>query len=144
MELTVYLAGEIHSSWRDEVKSLAKEKNLPLTFVSPQTEHDLSDDIAGFKISDEIDDHNVQKIRGKVDYEIERYMPKRIVFDFDSVSFMDSAGIGLMIGRYKFATMLGAKVEMINVQGNVKRIFEMSGILRLIPLVEDIKLHLYR
>ena len=45
MELTVYLAGEIHSSWRDEVKSLAKEKNLPLTFVSPQTEHDLSDDI---------------------------------------------------------------------------------------------------
>ncbi len=97
------------------------------------------DKLLVFKISDEIDDHNVQKIRGKVDYEIERYMPKRIVFDFDSVSFMDSAGIGLMIGRYKFATMLGAKVEMINVQGNVKRIFEMSGILRLIPLVEDIR-----
>ena len=95
------------------------------------------DKLLVFKISDEIDDHNVQKIRGKVDYEIERYMPKRIVFDFDSVSFMDSAGIGLMIGRYKFATMLGAKVEMINVQGNVKRIFEMSGILRLIPIVEN-------
>lgn len=96
------------------------------------------DKLLVFKISDEIDDHNVQKIRGKVDYEIERYMPKRIIFDFDSVSFMDSAGIGLMIGRYKFATMLGAKVEMINVQGNVKRIFEMSGILRLIPIVENI------
>ena len=97
------------------------------------------DKLLVFKISDEIDDHNVQKIRGKVDYEIERYMPKRIVFDFDSVSFMDSAGIGLMIGRYKFATMLGAKLEMINVRGSVKRIFEMSGILRLIPLVEDIE-----
>ena len=97
------------------------------------------DKLLVFKISDEIDDHNVQKIRGKVDYEIERYMPKRIIFDFDSVSFMDSAGIGLMIGRYKFATMLGAKVEMINVQGNVKRIFEMSGILRLIPLIKDIR-----
>ena len=96
------------------------------------------DKLLVFKISDEIDDHNVQKIRGKVDYEIERYMPKRIVFDFDSVSFMDSAGIGLMIGRYKFASMLGAKVEMTNVQGSVKRIFEMSGILRLIPLIEDI------
>ena len=67
------------------------------------------DKLLVFKISDEIDDHNVQKIRGKVDYEIERYMPKRIVFDFDSVSFMDSAGIGLMIGRYKFATMLRSK-----------------------------------
>lgn len=97
------------------------------------------DKLLFIKILDEIDDHNVQKIRGKVDYEIERYMPKRIIFDFNSVSFMDSAGIGLMIGRYKLATMLGAKVEMVNVQGNVKKIFEMSGILRLIPIIEDVK-----
>ena len=97
------------------------------------------DKLLVFKMTDEIDDHNVQKIRGKVDYEIERYMPKRIVFDFDNVSFMDSAGIGLMIGRYKFATMIGAKLEMTNVQGSVKKIFEMSGILRLIPIIEDAK-----
>ena len=97
------------------------------------------DKLLVFKMTDEIDDHNVQKIRGKVDYEIERYMPKRIVFDFDNVSLMDSAGIGLMIGRYKFATMIGAKVEMTNVQGSVKKIFEMSGILRLIPIIEDAK-----
>ena len=45
MDLTVYLAGEIHSSWRDEIENLCKEKGLPLTFVSPQTNHDLSDDI---------------------------------------------------------------------------------------------------
>ena len=36
-------------------------------------------------------------------------MPKRIIFDFDNVTFMDSAGIGFIIGRYKFAKMLGAK-----------------------------------
>lgn len=45
MDLTVYLAGEIHSDWRDKIQSLATEKDLPLTFVSPQTNHDLSDDI---------------------------------------------------------------------------------------------------
>jgi len=45
MELIVYLAGQIHDDWRDQVKAKAKEKNLPLTFVGPQTEHDLSDDI---------------------------------------------------------------------------------------------------
>lgn len=45
MELTVYLAGEIHSDWRDQVAVQAKEKNLPLTFVGPQTNHDRSDDI---------------------------------------------------------------------------------------------------
>ena len=87
-----------------------------------------------FKMTDEIDDHSVQKIRRKADYEMERYMPKRIVFDFDSVTFMDSAGIGLIIGRYKFAKMIGAKVEVSNLTKSVKRIFEMSGILKLIPI----------
>ena len=86
-----------------------------------------------FKMTDEIDDHSVQKIRRKADYEMERYMPKRIVFDFDSVTFMDSAGIGLIIGRYKLASMIGAKLEMKNLSNGVRKIFEMSGLLRLIP-----------
>ena len=72
------------------------------------------DKLIVFKITDEIDDHSVQMIRRKVDYEIERYMPRKIVFDFDSVTFMDSAGIGLIIGRYKFARMLGASLELSN------------------------------
>ena len=87
-----------------------------------------------FKITDEIDDFSVQKIRRRADYEIERYMPKKVIFDFNSVTFMDSAGIGLIIGRYKFAKMLGGTVELANLTSNVKKIFEMSGILRLIPI----------
>ncbi len=88
------------------------------------------------KITDEIDDHNVQNIRRKADYEIERYMPKKIIFDFDCVTFMDSAGIGLIIGRYKFANMIGAKLELSNLTQSVRRIFDMSGILKLIPTVD--------
>jgi len=45
MNLTVYLAGQIHDDWRDQLEQKAKEKELPLTFVAPQTNHDLSDDI---------------------------------------------------------------------------------------------------
>lgn len=45
MELTVYLAGEIHTPWREEIKTLVSEKGLPISFVSPQTNHDLSDNI---------------------------------------------------------------------------------------------------
>ena len=94
------------------------------------------DKLIVFKITDEIDDHSVQMIRRRVDYEIERYMPRKIVFDFNSVTFMDSAGIGLIIGRYKFAKMLGASLELSNLTGSVKKIFEMSGILKLIPVTE--------
>ena len=87
-----------------------------------------------FKITDEIDDFSVQKIRRRADYDIERYMPRKVIFDFNRVTFMDSAGIGLIIGRYKFAKMLGGTVELANLTSSIKKIFEMSGILRLIPI----------
>ncbi|KQL21439.1 YtoQ family protein [Cytobacillus solani] len=45
MELTVYLAGQIHDNWREELEKKAKAKNLPLIFVAPQTNHDRSDNI---------------------------------------------------------------------------------------------------
>lgn len=45
MELTVYLAGQIHDNWREQTEAKAKERKLPLTFVGPQTDHDRSDDI---------------------------------------------------------------------------------------------------
>ena len=92
------------------------------------------DKLLVFKITEDIDDHSVQKIRRKADYEIERYMPKRVVFDFDSVTFMDSAGIGLLIGRYKFTNLLGGRLEIANLTQSVQKIFEMSGILKLIPI----------
>ncbi|MCF6408825.1 YtoQ family protein [Pseudalkalibacillus salsuginis] len=45
MNLTVYLAGQIHDNWRDEVKQKAEKMNLPITFVNPMTNHGRSDDI---------------------------------------------------------------------------------------------------
>jgi len=45
MELIVYLAGQIHDDWRDQLSQKAKERKLPLKFVSPQVNHDRSDDI---------------------------------------------------------------------------------------------------
>jgi stage II sporulation protein AA (anti-sigma F factor antagonist) len=94
------------------------------------------DKLLVFKITDEIDDCSVQKIRRKADYEMERYMPKKVIFDFSSVTFMDSAGIGLIIGRYKLANMLGANLEVSNLTQSIERIFEMSGILKLIPIAQ--------
>jgi len=43
MKLTVYLAGQIHDDWREELKVEAQKRDLPLTFVGPQTDHDRSD-----------------------------------------------------------------------------------------------------
>ena len=92
-----------------------------------------------FKITEEIDHHTTEKIRRKMDNEIQRYMPKRIIFNFNSVTFMDSAGIGMLIGRYKIAKMFGATLELINVKPSIKKIFEMCGVLKIIPIIENSK-----
>ena len=75
------------------------------------------------KITEEIDEFKVKQIRRRADYEIERFMPKRVIFDFDSVTFMDSAGIGMVIGRYKQAAMLGGRTELTNLTRKCKKNF---------------------
>ena len=89
-----------------------------------------------FRITEEIDECEVKKIRRRADYEIERFMPKKVVFDFDSVVFMDSSGIGMVIGRYKQAAMLGGQMYLTNLTPAVRKVFEMSGVLKLIPEVK--------
>ncbi len=87
-----------------------------------------------FQITEEIDHHEAEKIRRKADDEITKYMPRKIIFDFENVTFMDSAGIGMVLGRYKTMKMLGGSIEMINVSNKLKKIFEMSGITKIIPI----------
>lgn len=92
-----------------------------------------------FKITEDIDECLAQKIRRKLDNEIERYMPKEIIFDFSKVTFMDSAGIGLLIGRYKLANMIGGRVKIANITSSIRKIFEMSGILKIMPEIKEEK-----
>lgn len=93
------------------------------------------------QITEEIDHHFAEEIRRKADYEITRYMPRKVIFDFNQVTFMDSAGIGMLIGRYKVAKMLGSTVEMINVKPSIKKVFEMSGVLKIVPISNSINLN---
>ena len=85
-----------------------------------------------FKLTEEIDHHTTEIIRRRADYEIQRYIPRKAIFDFSSVTFMDSAGIGMIIGRYKLLTMLGGTLEIKNVSPIVEKILKMSGILKIV------------
>ena len=96
--------------------------------------YNAEDKLLLLEITEEIDHHTTEKIRRRADYEIQRYMPRKAIFDFSSVSFMDSAGIGLIIGRYKLLSMLGGELEIINVRPNVEKILHISGILKLISI----------
>ena len=74
-----------------------------------------------------------------MDNEIKGYIPRKVVFDFSNISFMDSAGIGMVLGRYKLAKMLNGNLEIINVNKSMKKIFDMSGVSRIIDIKEEDK-----
>lgn len=69
------------------------------------------DKLLYIEITEEIDHHIADQIRRKVDNEITRYMPRKTIFDFSRVTFMDSAGIGMIIGRYKMMKLIGRKLR---------------------------------
>ena len=91
------------------------------------------------EITEEIDHHSTEKMRRLIDDDITRYMPRKVILDFNKVSFMDSAGIGLIIGRYKLINMIGGELKIANVNTQIQKIFEMSGLLRLIPVEQKNK-----
>ncbi|MGN1327008.1 MAG: anti-sigma factor antagonist [Clostridia bacterium] len=95
------------------------------------------DKLLTIKISEEIDENTTEKLRRKIDNEITRFLPRKVIFDFSNVSFMDSAGIGMLLGRYKVIKMLGGQLELLNVNKQIEKVFEISGILRIIPLIKD-------
>ena len=99
--------------------------------------HFIEEKMLVVEITEDLDHHESEKIRRRVDYEIQRFLPKRVIFDFNSVIFMDSAGIGLIIGRYKTVSAYGGELELINVRSKVKRIFEMSGLLKMIKVIDS-------
>lgn len=99
--------------------------------------HFIENKVLVFEITEELDHHICERIRRRADYEIQRFMPRKVILDFNSVVFMDSAGIGLVLGRYKTTNNFGGKLELINVNEKIKKVFEMSGLLKLIPIVES-------
>lgn len=95
------------------------------------------DKLLTFKLTEDVDQHTVEKVRRKMDNEIERYIPRKVIFDFSNISFMDSAGIGMVLGRYKLTKMLDGNLEIINVNKSMKKIFDMSGVSRIINIVKE-------
>lgn len=79
-------------------------------------------------LAGEIDHHGCIQIRQQVDAEILKTHPREIVLDFGKVTFMDSSGIGLIMGRYKLASSYGAQVTVTEASSYLKRVMRLAGL----------------
>ncbi len=85
----------------------------------------------------EVDHFHVGDIRKETDRLIEKNHIKYIIFDFIDTKFMDSSGIGAIMGRYKLISLLGGEVWAIHTNEHIKKILLMSGVDKLIQLYEE-------
>ena len=82
-------------------------------------------------LSGEVDHHNAAELRSDIDLAIERHRPQTLVLDFDGVTFMDSSGIGLVMGRYKAVKSLGGCVIIENTGSQIRKVMRLAGLDRL-------------
>lgn len=89
-------------------------------------------------VQGELDHHTAEYVRQKIDGEMIKSTTRNIVFDFTELSFMDSSGIGVIMGRYKNIRKLNGKAAVVNTDDQIARILDMSGILKIIPAYKSI------
>ena len=83
----------------------------------------------------ELDHHSSEGIRGEADRIIRSRNIRRVLFDFEKTVFMDSSGIGIIIGRYRKISSFGGKVYAIHADDRIQRILIASGMTSIIEVL---------
>jgi stage II sporulation protein AA (anti-sigma F factor antagonist) len=94
-------------------------------------------DMLKINLKGEIDHHMAFIITDEIDHYMEKYRIKNVLFNFKDVSFMDSSGVGMLIGRYKKLQKTGGKIGVVYLTPKIKRIFDMSGLFNIINYFSD-------
>lgn len=86
------------------------------------------------RLSGEIDHHNAREFRTELDRYIVTAQPRELAIDFGDITFMDSSGIGLIMGRSKLMRECGGSLEVRNPQPYIRRVLKLAGIERIVKI----------
>ena len=89
------------------------------------------------RLPDEVDHHKSVDISSKADRYILSGKVGNVVFDFERTTFMDSSGIGIILGRYRKISCFGGKVYAINADNRIRRILLMSGLENIVEIMDS-------
>ncbi len=87
------------------------------------------------RLPEEVDHHWAAYICEKADRYIVQEAVAHVVFDFADTRFMDSSGIGIIMGRYKKIACFGGKVYVIHADHQIQRILKISGLNRIVEVI---------
>ena len=98
-----------------------------------------SDGIMTVILDGEIDHHSAVRVRSNIDAKIYELRPRALVLDLSRVNFMDSSGLGLIMGRYALIQKLSGEFSISEPSERVLRVFELSGLGRIIKIEKSNK-----
>ncbi|MDK2802003.1 MAG: anti-sigma factor antagonist [Oscillospiraceae bacterium] len=82
----------------------------------------------------DIDHHSAKDIREQIDLEIKNHLPSKLILDFKNVSFMDSSGIGLVMGRYKSMKSIDGGIQLKNLSSHISKVMKLAGIEKILKI----------
>lgn len=85
----------------------------------------------------EVDHHNAEEMRKNADTLIEHNHIKFVIFDFKMTDFMDSSGIGVIMGRYRVIRLLDGEIWAVHANARIKKILTMSGMTKIMQIYEE-------
>lgn len=91
------------------------------------------------QIKGDLDHHSAKFLRSEIDRELTAKRPSRLVIDFSGVTFMDSSGIGLIMGRYKLMQDIGGDIIVASPPSYIKKVIRLAGIDRLAKISDSLK-----
>jgi stage II sporulation protein AA (anti-sigma F factor antagonist) len=86
------------------------------------------------RVEGELDMHVATMFRTTVEEALEKSGVKNLILNLADVTFIDSSGLGVILGRYKRISQQGGKMSAVQLQPQVEKIFELSGLLRIMKL----------
>ncbi|WP_420038586.1 anti-sigma F factor antagonist [Parageobacillus thermoglucosidasius] len=98
---------------------------------------EVKQDVLIIRLSGELDHHTAEELREKATDALERESIRHIVLNLEHLTFMDSSGLGVILGRYKQIKNLGGEMIVCSISPTVKRLFDMSGLFKIIRLEND-------
>ena len=93
---------------------------------------DIKGNVLVAEMFGELDHHAAQKVRADIDNTMETYGATELLFDFTKVTFMDSAGIGVILGRYRKLSVAGGKAAITGCSQTMRSILNMAGVFSLV------------
>ncbi len=99
----------------------------------------LQDEELTAVLSGEIDHHTAQGMREEIDVTVHQSKPLSLIISFEKVGFNDSAGIGLIIGRYKLMESLGGELIVSHLSPKMEQIVSLSGVGKLAKIEKGVR-----